>query len=136
MNQIDIKLDIVPPSVTHQSKKIVRVGNHCKLANTKQLNAVIDSYTALLRPYVPEKPMKGPININMWFTYPLTKKRKAGNLFKTTKPDWDNLAKTLQDVMTKLGFWYDDSQVVFALVCKGYGDKGCIIVRVVELPEV
>lgn len=131
MKKIDIQLDIVPPSVTHQSKKIVRIGNHGKLANTKQLNAVIDMYTALLRPYVPEKPMTGAININMWFTYPMPKKRKA--VFKTTKPDWDNLAKTLQDVMTKMGFWVDDSQIIFAIISKTYGDQGCVSISVAEV---
>ena len=33
-----IMLPIVPPTKTHQNKKIVHIGEHAKLADTKELN--------------------------------------------------------------------------------------------------
>ena len=36
----------------------------------------------------------------------------------TTKPDFDNLAKSVCDALTDLGFWHDDSQVIFGKVMK------------------
>ncbi|CEF50679.1 Endodeoxyribonuclease RusA [Lactococcus garvieae] len=40
------------------------------------------------------------------------KQKKKWWQFKTTRPDLDNLMKNLQDYMTKLGYYTDDSQIV------------------------
>lgn len=40
----------------------------------------------------------------------LTRRQQAS--FKEERPDLDNMIKGLADVMTKLGFWGDDSQIV------------------------
>ena len=49
-----ITLPIVPPTKTHQDKKIVRIGKHSKLADTKELKLVISDYLTLLNPYKPD----------------------------------------------------------------------------------
>lgn len=41
---ITIMLPIVPPTKTHQNKKIVNIGKHAKLADTKELKLVISDY--------------------------------------------------------------------------------------------
>ena len=46
-------LPIVPPTKTHQNKKIVNIGKHAKLADTKELKLVISDYLTLLKPYQP-----------------------------------------------------------------------------------
>ena len=38
--------------------------------------------------------------------------------YKTTKPDVDNMAKLLIDVMTECGYWHDDGQVSQLLLTK------------------
>ena len=50
---ITIMLPIVPPTKTHQNKKIVNIGKHAKLADTKELKLVISDYLTLLKPYQP-----------------------------------------------------------------------------------
>ena len=41
---------------------------------------------------------------------------------KSTRPDTDNLVKLLKDVMTKCGYWWDDSQVAYETISKVYSD--------------
>ena len=48
---ITIMLPIVPPTKTHQNKKIVNIGKHAKLADTKELKLVISDYLTLLKPW-------------------------------------------------------------------------------------
>ena len=121
---ITIMLPIVPPTKTHQNKKIVNIGKHAKLADTKELKLVISDYLTLLKlafvwPYRKSEP----------------KKNRIGLIPKTTKPDWDNLAKTLQDVLTRLRFWEDDAQVYSASVEKWWGEEPQITITVQEGSE-
>ena len=55
---ITIMLPIVPPTKTHQNKKIVNIGKHAKLADTKELKLVISDYLTLLKPYQPALPQE------------------------------------------------------------------------------
>lgn len=106
---ITIMLPIVPPTKTHQNKKIVNIGKHAKLADTKELKLVISDYLTLLKPYQPARPLTGPVSLKLAFVWPYRKsepkKNRIGLIPKTTKPDWDNLAKTLQDVLRGSGSW-------------------------------
>ncbi|MEG1071977.1 MAG: RusA family crossover junction endodeoxyribonuclease, partial [Akkermansia sp.] len=101
-------LPVVSPRTTHQAKKIVRVGGFTKLADKPELKAVVSDYMTLLRPYAPAKPIEGAIRIHLEFTFPWRKSEQKKNRAKgaipmTSKPDWDNMAKTIVDVMVKLG---------------------------------
>lgn len=83
---------------------------------------------ALLAPHVPAEPMTGPLTlyVNCHFAIPPSKPRRwreealRGMIRPTVKPDADNLAKHLKDVMTDLQFWSDDKQVVELVVRKWY----------------
>ena len=127
---ITIMLPIVPPTKTHQNKKIVNIGKHAKLADTKELKLVISDYLTLLKPYQPARPLTGPVSLKSE-----PKKNRIGLIPKTTKPDWDNLAKTLQDVLTRLRFWEDDAQVYSASVDKWWGEEPQITITVQEGSE-
>lgn len=135
MNEpVVITLPIVPPTKTHQDKKIVRIGKHSKLADTKELKQVTSDYLTLLQPYKPSRPFTGPVHLGFRFVFPYRKsepkKNRVGLIAKTTKPDWDNMAKTLQDVMTKLLFWQDDAQVFSASVDKWWGEEPGITISI------
>ena len=58
---ITIMLPIVPPTKTHQNKKIVNIGKHAKLADTKELKLVISDYLTLLKPYQPARGRAGAL---------------------------------------------------------------------------
>lgn len=100
------------------------------------------SLAALLAPHVPPEPLAGPLTlyVNCHFAIPASKPKKwrhealCGHIRPTVKPDADNLAKHLKDVMTQVGFWGDDKQVVELVVRKWYSirDKWEIELRPAE----
>ena len=51
----------------------------------------------------------------------------------TVKPDCSNAIKALEDCLTKLGFWDDDSQVASLTVDKAWGDRVGISVAISEI---
>ena len=75
---------------------------------------------ALLLPYKPKMPLRGPVRLDFTACMPIpasvSKRRReamlSGKIGHTVKPDVDNLAKQLLDAMTRMGFWEDDRQVV------------------------
>ncbi len=94
-----------------------------------------DELLLLLQPYRPEKPLEGPVALSVRWTYPWrkseSKKNKlSGRLWCDTRPDCDNLLKLLQDCMTRLAFWNDDSQVAFLKFRKMWGDNNGIHITV------
>ena len=88
----------------------------------------------------PECPMTGAVQAKITFVFPFTKaeekkhKDRAECLDfstpKITRPDVDNCAKTLMDVLTKQGFWVDDSQVTTLILCKRSGWTPAIHVEI------
>jgi Holliday junction resolvase RusA-like endonuclease len=87
-----------------------------------------DLITLAAQPVRPDQPIAGPIDVEMDFRMPRPRSHftKAGALSKhatcwcETKPDCDNLAKAVLDVLTNIQFWRDDSQVVTTTVSKRY----------------
>ena len=65
-------------------------------------------------------------------SYPQMKKRIGvyDGMAKSTRPDTDNLVKLLKDVMTKTGYWWDDSQVAYETIGKVYSDVVGVFVDV------
>src|SRR5271157_4560207 len=61
------------------------------------------------------KPFEGPISlrIDFCFSHPASwsQKRREATYWKITKPDADNLTKTVKDSLNKIA-WLDDAQVV------------------------
>lgn len=93
---------------------------------------------ALLQPHAPAQPMQGPLllYVNAHFAIPASKSKAwkqaalSGDIRHESKPDADNIAKHLKDVMTGLGFWGDDKQVADLVVRKWYGTQDKIVIRV------
>ena len=73
-----------------------------------------------------------PLKLSVTFFYAIKQKKKWG-LPKTTKPDLDNLLKNLQDYMTKLGYYADDSQISCLVVKKFFSEKNLIQVEIEEV---
>ena len=79
--------------------------------------------------FKPEKPLEGAIEFStVWIYKSKTKETKP----KTTKPDLDNMNKLLQDAMTKLQFWKDDSQITRLTIEKWWGEVPGIWIRIEE----
>lgn len=144
---IAFHLPIVPPKATSQGagKRIVVVkGKPLFFKNAKAQRAEND-LTLLCSRHVPAKPMEGPLSLSIDFVFPWRasepKKRVAlGRAPHTSKPDCSNLVKMLEDCLTKLGFWRDDSQVADLHVSKAWGKAVGIYVAIrplaIEPPRV
>lgn len=83
-----------------------------------------------------EPPMEGPVGLSIRAVYLIpaswTKKEKAAAVWKSSKPDADNLAKIFKDAMSKIVF-ADDAQVADLQVQKVYGLRAEIIITVSPL---
>lgn len=91
-------------------------------------------YAICLKAHRPPGPIEGAIKLIVNFYYPVRKPHKNGEP-KTTRPDTDNMIKLLKDVMTDVGFWVDDSQIVHETVTKSYSEPSGIQIRLVRLDK-
>jgi Holliday junction resolvase RusA-like endonuclease len=78
----------------------------------------IKDFMFVAEKHKPDVPFTGPLEVTFYFAFPLIKSDKGKPAPMTTKPDFDNLCKSVCDAMTKLGFWTDDSQITFGKVMK------------------
>lgn len=115
-------VDMPPIRTTHQADlRILRTKDGRqfigKMANS-DIKRWVEQFKLMARKNVPDKPFDGPLELTLYFGFPLIKSDKGKAAAMTTKPDFDNLAKSVCDALTDLGFWHDDSQVVFGKVMK------------------
>lgn len=111
------------PKLTHQNGIKTRVVNgHAQVYKTPALRDLEAKYISLLKPFAPPEPWTCPISLTTRWSF--RKPKGAKGMFKTTRPDTDNLIKTLKDCMTRCGFWTDDALVVAECSVKWWVDKG------------
>lgn len=131
-------LACVPPTANHQRKRIVRIKGFARLADQPELVAAKAMLDALLLPYQPKEPVVGPVALSLAFTWPWRasephKRRVLGRVPHTSRPDADNLAKTLTDRLVALRFLEDDAAVADLHVTKWWGDTPGIAVQLHSL---
>ena len=84
--------------------------------------------------------IEGPIKVSIEFYFPMlkswSKKKQAASVltYKVTKPDIDNLLKTLMDAANN-HVWKDDNQIVEVHSFKKYEETSRIIMKITELEE-
>lgn len=114
-------VEITPPTATAQEKKVAVVRGRPVFYDPAPVKAAKKMLTMALRPYVPEEPMTGPVELTVVWRFPRGRAHKDGE-WRSTKPDTDNLQKLLKDCMTRVGFWKDDALVVREVVEKRWAD--------------
>lgn len=115
---------------------IARVGT--RSFPSKVLATNQQTMQALMMPHRLAEPMRGPVALTMHFCYPWLKKHTArqraeGRIYKATRPDMDNLAKNLCDVLESMRFVENDSQFCFGERAKWFDGTQRIVVRMWEL---
>ena len=127
-------LDIQPPTVTHQEKKIgVRNGKPYTY-EPEELKDARQKLTAHLAGRAPKEPYTRGVRLVVKWCFPKGEHRNGE--YRTTKPDTDNLQKLLKDVMTSVGFWTDDALVASENCEKFWANRPGIYIRVDPLQEV
>lgn len=106
------------PKLTHQNG--IRVGllgnGKPYMHKTKALEELEAKYVSHLIEQAPDEPWNGPIHLTtVWY---FRKPKSQKGIYKITKPDTDNLVKTLKDCMRVAGFFKDDALVVVETIAK------------------
>lgn len=121
---------IDPPRVTAQQKGVRDVNGKPMFYEKAKVKAAREILALHLRKYRPKHPMQGAVRLLCVWRF---RGKKVG--WKTTRPDTDNLQKLLKDVMTELGFWKDDAQVVIDIAEKMWHPKPGIYIEVEEIDD-
>lgn len=134
VDALDIRLQVVPPSVTAQQKRLVVVGGRPVFFHGSRMRAEQATWEALLTPYRPEMPFSGPVSLSICLVYPhrkATPKRDQERLIpKVSKPDGANACKHLEDVLVRMRFIEDDMLVSRLVVEKWWGPESAVGIRI------
>ncbi len=95
MRKITIWIPGQPARVTHQSG--TRYAGHGRTYKTKALRDWEDHLTDSLYEFKPDTPITGPVHLEVTWGFKANSKKQLYS-YKLTKPDTDNLQKTLKDV--------------------------------------
>lgn len=129
---IEFFMSMIPPTVTHQEKKVHVVNGKPIFYEPSELKAARQKLMAYLGQHVPKEPYCCGIRLVVKWCFPKGKKNKDG-AYKTTKPDTDNLQKLLKDCMTLVGFWEDDALVASEIIEKFWAEIPGIYIRIEKL---
>ena len=124
-------MSMIPPTVTHQEKKVSVCGGKPVFYEPAELKDARDKLKGSLWSHRPDAPIPGPVYLKVMWLFP-RKKHRNGE-WKVTKPDTDNLQKLLKDCMTECQFWKDDAQVCVEHVEKRWADHPGIWIELDEL---
>jgi Holliday junction resolvase RusA-like endonuclease len=136
-----IIIECIPPKHTAQaSNRILKTKDGKYFVGKKsdsRAKQTQNELFMLLYPHKPEKPLEGALKVKIKWVYPFRKsepkKNRINELWCDTRPDIDNLCKLLFDMMTRIGFWIDDSQIASLEFCKCWSDKPRIELFIKEL---
>ena len=121
---------MLPPTVTHQEKKVSVKNGKPIFYEPPELKEARAKLMAYLGKHVPDEPYTKAVRLYTKWCFPVGS-HKQGE-YKTTKPDTDNLQKLLKDVMTDLHFWKDDALVVSEITEKFWAEPTGIFIRIEE----
>lgn len=93
-----------------------------------EVKANAQALVTLCAKHRPEIPILGPVSLDLTVCIPWRKGdskrlRAKGPAWADTKPDVDNTAKQMLDVLQSAGFFYNDSQVASLLIRKIRGGR-------------
>jgi Holliday junction resolvase RusA-like endonuclease len=92
----------------------------------------------LLSPHIPAQPVPGPLSLSLRLVYPHLKGAKKADrdklLPKASKPDIDNVAKHLIDLLSRLRFIEDDQSVSRLTIEKFYGPESLVGINIQIAP--
>jgi len=141
---ISFHINCIPPKSTHQAAlRILRRRDGTQFlgkCSSSKGKHVQNELLMLFAPHAPPAPMQGALTLNVYWAYPWRKSEKKANIAKgamlcDTRPDCDNLAKFIMDILTRLGFYKDDGQVASLNFTKSWSNAPGITVTLDSAEE-
>jgi Holliday junction resolvase RusA-like endonuclease len=132
---------IEPPTVTHNdlvAYVVMKRGEpHGRIRKSDKLKDYEDRFEAHVKSVATEitDTLDGPLRETVKLCYSPGEKHRAGAP-KTTKPDVDNVVKTINDVLENVGVIANDSRICDLRVIKAYSEPAGIFIRIEELEDV
>lgn len=126
---ISFFIPCIPPKATSQQKGAFSTGKGIRFFKKKAVRQAENTMLALFQPHAPKQPILGPVQLEVEWTFPYRKSEKksvvSGGFIVpvTTRPDLDNLSKTLVDSLVTLRFLEDDGQIYELVLRKYWGSK-------------
>lgn len=102
-----------------------------------------ESFISIAHRYAPEKPLEGPLRVDITFWMPRPKNhygsgknasvlKPNASVWHDKKPDKDNLEKMVLDSMKGV-FWKDDNQIAAGISFKVYSEMPRTTVKIYKL---
>ena len=101
-NEIHFFHDFELPTTTFQAR-------NSQWRPTPAARKAMATWQAVLEQYKPDEPLHGPVKLRIEFYFG---GRQDQCVYRTSKPDLDNMLKGILDICTKLAYWQDDAQIV------------------------
>lgn len=123
------------PRQRHRSFKMgARIVTQNYTSQADPVNTWKDLIALAAREKLPAMPLTGPLRVSAVYYFRRPKAhyrtgkysdqlRADAPIYHTKKPDRDNLDKSFLDIMTQIGFWRDDCQVVDGRIEKYYASE-------------
>lgn len=145
MATIEFKVPAVPVAQPRQRHRVVKGKDGCVFAsNFTPKRDPVNYFKATVRMAAESAysgpPLEGPIGVELSFVFPrpkgkVWKKKAMPRLEHTSKPDVDNLFKSVADALSGL-LWRDDAQICTTVITKwvASGDESAhVYLRVAAL---
>lgn len=124
-------MPMVPPTVTHQEKKVTVVNGKPVFYEPAELKTARQKLISHLAKHKPARKYKYGVRLFTKWCFPMG--QHTDGEYRTTKPDTDNLQKLLKDCMTECGFWVDDALVASEIVEKFWAKIPGIYIQIEDL---
>ena len=128
-----------PKAQPRQRHRVIQKSGRAFAANYTPGDAPVRTWKDLValeaEKHLPVSPLTGPLRVSINFLFQRPKShyrtgrysqdlKDSAPMFHVSKPDRDNAEKAILDILTQIGFWRDDSQIVAGEVCKYYSPRG------------
>lgn len=131
MKPINIFVDCQPSTITYET-------GYKEGLKTRRKKAALIGWELTLRrelaPYKPETPLEGALFLKVEFDFKAYSDKKP-YYWKQSKPDTSSMLGTLKKIMTDIGFWADDAQIVYEVCSKAYKKKPGLSIQIMTLEE-
>lgn len=123
------------PKATAQQKGVRIVHGRPMFYTKKTVQDQMNFYGAILKMHRPAQPIEGAVRVEIGFYYPARRKKDIGAP-KVTRPDLDNMAKSIIDAAMAVGYFKDDSQICELHLSKIYSDVSGVFFYCSTIEEV